>query len=104
VGRPYYTADLQQKCLQIHRTGVGFNGQPVLFNKRKARRPARPEHRDEYQGLVAALRNMGLKASVGAVQQAIRVLYPAGLGGGQDPNKVLLELFRHFHPDRQNGV
>lgn len=102
--RPFYTPDLQQKCLQIRKTGVGFRGQPVLFNKRRARPAVRSEHRADYQGLVTALKNMGLKVNTIAVEHAVRALYPAGLGDNQDPNEVLRDLFRHFHPDRQNGV
>jgi hypothetical protein len=49
--RPFYTPDLQHKCLQIHKTGVGFNGQSVLFNKRW-RRKARREPRNQYDGFV----------------------------------------------------
>jgi DNA-binding transcriptional MerR regulator len=30
MGRPYYPPDLQQKCLQIRKTGIGFNGQPGM--------------------------------------------------------------------------
>ena len=102
--RPFYPPDLQQKCLQIRKTGAGFNGQPVLFNKRQTRRPARGEHRAHYQGLVAALKSMGLKVNTRAVEHAVRALYPAGLDGSEDPSSVLRAMFRYFHPDRQNGV
>jgi hypothetical protein len=102
--RPFYPPDLQQKCLQIRRTGVGFNGRPVLFNKRRTRRPVRSEHGAEYNGLVAALKNMGLKVNASAVERAIRTLYPAGLDESQDPNEVLRDLFRHLHPDCHNDV
>lgn len=102
--RPFYPPDLQETCLRIRKTNVGFDGLPVLFNKRRARRAARSEHRADYQGLVAALKRMGLKVNTSAVEHAVRALYPAGLDESQDPNNVLRDLFRHFHPDRQNGV
>ena len=102
--RPYYTPDLQQKCLQIRKTGVGFNGQPVLFNKRRAHPVVRSEHRALYQDLVAALKSMGLKVNTRAVEHAARVLYPAGPDESEDPSSVLRTMFRYFHPDRQDGV
>lgn len=33
--RPYYSPALIQSCLDIRRTGVGANGQVVMFNRRK---------------------------------------------------------------------
>ena len=29
--RPFYTLDLQQKCIDIRKTGIGYNQQPVVF-------------------------------------------------------------------------
>lgn len=100
--RPFYPPDLQQKCLQIRRTRVGFNGLPVLFNRR--RRNSRPRSRSSarYDGLVAALTNMGLKVNADAVRQAVRVLYPAGPAESED--ELLRDLFQYFAKDCQNSV
>ena len=102
--RPFYPPDLQQKCLAIRQTRVGFNGLPVLFNKRRQSGKSRSVKRGQYDGLVAALKNMGLKVNGSAVRRAVQVLYPAGQEQDQDPNKVLVDLFQHFHPDRQRSV
>src|SRR6516164_6478828 len=32
--RPMYDRALQEKCLEIRATGIGANGQPVLFNRK----------------------------------------------------------------------
>src|SRR3974377_1539779 len=32
--RPMYDRKLQEKCLEIRETGIGMNGQPVLFNRK----------------------------------------------------------------------
>jgi len=98
--RPSYPPDLQQECLTIRKTRVGFNGLPVLFNRRRVR----PQSRSvgQYDGLVAALMNMGLKVSADAVRQAAHALYPAGSPESQD--EVLRNLFRHFTQDCQKSV
>jgi predicted DNA-binding transcriptional regulator AlpA len=100
----FYPSDLQEECLRIRKTGIGLHGRPVLFNKRRTRRPARTERRAEYHDLVVALRNMGLKVNAKAVGQAMRDLYPTGLNKSQPPGEVLRDLFRHLHQDRQNDV
>lgn len=32
--RPYYPTDLIERCLEVRQTGVGANGQVVMFNRR----------------------------------------------------------------------
>jgi len=102
--RPSYPCDLQEKCLAIRKTRVGFNGLPVLFNQRRPSSKARSEPVGQYEGLVAALKNMGLKVTAGAVKRAVEILYPAGQEPSQDPSEVLRSLFQHFHPDCQKDV
>ena len=100
--RPVYPRDLQQECLRIRRTGVGFNGLSVLFNRRRKKPKPRSRTGGQYNGLVAALTNMGLKVSANAVEHAIRVLYPAGPVESQD--EVLGDLFRYLTKDCQKSV
>jgi len=76
--RPFYPCDLQQKCLEIRKTGVRFNGLPVLFNKRRKSSKSRSMQAGQYDGLVAALKNIRLKVNANAVKRAVSVLYPAG--------------------------
>jgi len=102
--RPFYPADLQRKCLQIRKTGIGFNGRPVLFNRHRKRCTARRRNRGQYDEFVAALKYTGLTVNANAVGRAVRLLYPVGLEEGRDQNEVLRDLVRHFHQDRPNGV
>jgi hypothetical protein len=102
--RPFYPADLQQKCLQIRHTRVGFNGLPVLFNHRRKSSESRSAQGGQYGGLVAALKNMGLKVSASDVKHAVGALYPAGPVGSQSQDEVLRALFRHFTKDCQSRV
>jgi hypothetical protein len=30
--RPFYPSHLQQKCMDIHKTGIGLDGRPIFFN------------------------------------------------------------------------
>ena len=81
--RPVYDLESQQKCLDIRRTGVGANGAPVLFNRkrkavspkpRRGREPVSNEHAD----LIEALKGLGLAANSEAVGRALAELYPTG--------------------------
>jgi hypothetical protein len=102
--RPFYSCDLQEKCLAIRKTGVGFNGLPVLFNQRRPRGKAHQEPTRQYDGFVAALNNMGLKVTASNVKHAVQALYPAGLEPAHDPSEVLRNLFQYFRPECPRSV
>src|SRR4051794_33058385 len=62
TNRPMFDRNLQEKCLEIRRTGIGANGLPVLFN-RKPRRlsPAKqqrtmPPPKADHSDLVESLK------------------------------------------------
>ncbi len=101
--RPYYPPDLQQKCFEIRKTGVGANGQPVLFNRSRTKRVPRRIPAGKYDQFVAALKNMGLKRNAQAIEHALQTLYPSGWQD-TDPNRVLRDLARHFAPDCPRDV
>jgi predicted DNA-binding transcriptional regulator AlpA len=102
--RPSYPSDLQEKCLAIRKTRVGFNGQPVLFNRRRPSGRVRGGPGGQYDELAAALKNMGLKVSASAVRHAAQVLYPSGQAQGQDPSEMLRNLFKYFGSDCPKSV
>jgi hypothetical protein len=95
--RPVFDADLQHKCLDIRQTGIGHNGNPVLFN-RKRQRPAKPKARqerpvsEEQAELIEALKSLGLTVSGEEVQTALGRLYPDGYGE-IDRGEVVRRLF-----------
>ena len=99
--RPVFDADLQQKCLDIRQSGIGHNGNPVLFN-RKRRKPTQPKARQDQQPmteeqaeLVEALKSLGLTVSGEEVQAVVRELYPDGWKGideGEVVRRVFLRL------------
>jgi len=96
--RPFYDLDGQEQCLRVRSTGLGVNGQYVLFytprrkpqngsGKKKSKKPTR------YPNLVETLNLMGLEASDEQVEMALNELYPKGTDG-QDPGLVIREIFR----------
>ena len=96
--RPVFDADLQRKCLEIRQTGIGNNGQPVLFN-RKRRRPGQSKPRptpqpvtEEHGELVEALKSLGLTTTGQDVDAALRELYPTG-SAEIDQGEVVRQLF-----------
>ena len=97
--RPVFDADLQQKCLDIRQTGIGLNGNPVLFN-RKRRKPTslKPQQQpvsEEQAELVEALKSLGLTVGAEEVHQVVRELYPDGWKGidqGEVVRRVFLKL------------
>ncbi len=99
--RPVFDLDLQQKCLDIRRTGIGCNGQPVLFNRKRRKgtlpkpRPAQQPVSEEQAQMIESLRLLGLTANADDVQAALGELYPNGLAGadqGEAVRKVFLQL------------
>jgi hypothetical protein len=82
--RPFYPLDLQQICLQIRKTGVGFNGQAVLFNTPRNRSKPRDHSNPQIIQYVQALKGVGCITNAKKVRAAISVIYPNGLNGKQD--------------------
>lgn len=95
--RPVFDLDLQQKCLDIRRTGIGANGQPVLFN-RKNRQTASQQRKNkqttssEHQEIVEALKSLGLHTNGEAVDSALRELYPDGVMA-TDQGEIVRQVF-----------
>ncbi|OAI47808.1 hypothetical protein AYO44_08930, partial [Planctomycetaceae bacterium SCGC AG-212-F19] len=100
--RPMYDLELQKKCLEIRQTGIGANGQPVLFNRKpkKVGQP-RPQRRDEQEKkpdqaeLLGALKGLGLNTTAQAVTEALAHLFPSG-HSELDQADVVRKLFLHL--------
>ncbi len=103
--RPVFDLELQQKCIEIRQTGIGNNGQPVIFNRMRANRKPRtrqqpqlaaheqPVH-DDHSELVEAMKSLGLTATNETVGQALAELYAAGVPG--DKGEVIRRVFLHL--------
>jgi hypothetical protein len=99
--RPFYPLDIQQQCIEIRKTGIGHNGQPIVFYRRRKNKPVKPQKQfnADYKQLTDTLRKLGLKTTVSEVNNAINNLYPQGMPDSDD-GKIIRNLFRHF----QRGV
>ncbi len=101
--RPYYNHELIQRCLEIRSTGIGQNGEVVLFNrpqqKKTAKKPtvASASEPAEHRDLLDALVSLGLSATSQGVGAAVQAIYPQGTAGidhGEVIRKVFLQLQR----------
>ncbi|MHC4289237.1 MAG: helix-turn-helix transcriptional regulator [Planctomycetota bacterium] len=97
--RPCYTINLQNTCFQIRKTGIGYNGHPIIFNAKKKNRqkkspkPVTLQHHSEF---VEALGQIGLKVSPTEVRKAIEGLFPDCNEPPELNGKIINELHRHF--------
>jgi hypothetical protein len=96
--RPFYPLELQQKCEEIRNTGIGYNGQPILFNNplKDGSRKSQNRSDDKYQELANILRQMGLKVTLSKVKKAVKSVYPEGLTQLPVEDTVIRCLFRYF--------
>ena len=106
--RPFYNFELQQSCLEVRESNIGFNGQYILFysprkskqgnNSEKSSRKSKGQNSlmDEF---AETLGRMGLSIDAAKVGTAIEKLYPDGMEG-KDHGIIVRDLFRFF----KNGV
>lgn len=109
--RPFYTLDLQQKCLEIRKTGIGFNGKPVIFNTpRKIIKPNGCDNGwdskfNEFCGeLVEVLKQMGLKMTRDKVKNALQEIYHDGLERLVVDGELIRDLFGYFKSGCKKSV
>jgi hypothetical protein len=100
AGRPYYTEEQQRTIIEVRRRNCGIDGKPILFYAPRnsiptssPRRPSKPKQvNDQHAEIVDGIRALGLVANVAQVDQAIKELFPDGLGG-VDPGEVIRQVF-----------
>jgi len=96
--RPFYPLDLQQQCIRTRKTGIGHNGQPLVFySLRKDKSQCWP-HLD-YKQLTDILRQMGLNVKLNTVSNSVKDLYPKGLPSHTDEGTVIRDLFRYLRQE-----
>ena len=101
--RPLFDRQLIKTCLEIRRTGMGDNGQPVVFNRKRkngqSRRPKALDTFNDYTDLLAALKSLGLTTTSQAVEPCLRELYPEGWAEIDD-GEVVRQVFLHLQSKR----
>ena len=113
-GRPYYTAEQQQVCLEVRRRNCGIDGRPILFYAARHTAPApvirkkpkpKPSPSSQYSVILEGVRSLGLTMVTAAqVEAAIRQLFPGGTEG-VDPGEVIRSVFLSIkRQDRADNV
>lgn len=103
--RPYYTQELAQKCVEIRRTGIGQNGQVVLFNRKPKKssgkfKPTPPAAPQAHQEIVEAIKSLGLNVTADAVAGAIAKLFPGGIEKVEQA-EAIRKLFLFLQGDKK---
>lgn len=113
-GRPYYTAEQQQVCLEVRRRNCGIDGRPILFYAarntasvpviRKKPKP-KPSPGSKYSIIVEGVRSLGLAmVTTAQVEAAIRQVFSSGTEG-VDPGEVIRSVFLFIkRQDRADNV
>jgi hypothetical protein len=96
--RPYFTASMVEDNLRARDTGIGVNGEFVIFYERLPN-PVKPEtksSRANNASLIQAIKKGGLKDVTNEqVEAALAVCFPEGTSG-QDDSVILTKVFRHL--------
>ena len=96
--RPFYPLDLQQKCIDIRKTGIGCNGQIIIFYTSRQNKAGKSQNQSDrkYEELADTLRQMGLNVTCSKVKNAVKTLYPEKLAQHPVEGEVIRDLFRYF--------
>ncbi len=96
--RPFYPLDLQQECLYIRKTGIGYDGQPILFYNSRQNKCEKSQNQQErkYEDITDTLKKMGLAVSPSKVKNALETLYPDKLAQQSVEGAVIRDLFNYF--------
>lgn len=104
--RPFFDARLQRICYEVRETGIGCNGQFILFYSPRrtfttktqrscVEKTRKKEIPAEHQELVDTLTQMGMEVSGEQVSEVVQKIYPDGLDN-RDMGVVVREVFCHF--------
>ena len=102
--RPLYTAEMQQRNLDVRRTQRGINNEYVMFYERQkpsqversTRQTGRRADRNgQHNGLIHGLRSLGMDATGSQIEQAMAACFPDGFEGTNE-SEVLRTVYRHL--------
>lgn len=93
--RPYYTASMVEDIVRARETGVGVNGEYVLFYERLTTTP-RSTAKADHSSLLEGLRTLGLTSvTAEQIDAAVMACFPKG-AADQDESNLLRAVFRHL--------
>jgi hypothetical protein len=103
--RPIYVEELQRTCLEIRRRGLGFDGQPIIFNTKRhgpsqQSKPRKPPEQvppgGRHNPLLNSLRALGLTTiKEEQVEAAMKAVFPNG-ANGVEQGQIIRALFLHI--------
>ena len=98
--RPLYDNRLQELCRQVKSSGIGCNGQYVLFYTQRHAYTPKPKTRKtttkiNYAEITDALAQMGVKISENDIEKVLPELYPDGYDD-KEIGVIVRDLYRHF--------
>ena len=96
--RPYFTAAMVEDNLKARDTGIGVNGEYVLFYERlpSDQKPEAKLPKANSGSLLEGLASFGLKeVTKDQLEEALKACFPTGTNG-QDEVAVLRTVFRHL--------
>lgn len=96
--RPFYPLELQIRCLQTRRTGIGHNGRTILFYSKRKSTSKKPGNQSDklHTEISDILRQMGLNVSIDTIKTALKHIYPEGLPPDMEEGLIIRDLFRHL--------
>jgi len=93
--RPYYTASMVEDIIKARETGIGVNGEFVIFYERHLKTDDKKPKAD-HTTLLEGLASLGLTSvTTEQVEAALAVCFAKGTTG-QDEANVLRVVFRHL--------
>lgn len=101
--RPYFTASMVEDNLRARETGVGVNGEYVIFYERQTAttKPGAKKTKVDYAPLLEGVRRLGIAdVTTEQIAVALEACFPKGTGG-EDETDVLRAVFRHL---KRSGV
>lgn len=75
--RPVFDQEQVQKCVEVVRSRVGCNGEPILFNRKPVQEPSKKRAaavKGKHDDLIAALGSLGLSTTAEQISIAISTL------------------------------
>ncbi|MEI8197733.1 MAG: hypothetical protein WCI73_17705 [Phycisphaerae bacterium] len=103
--RPQYLLEAQQEILEVRTTGIGSNGEYVMFYERHAcgAVPAHQPRRERpspvavmHSEVLDGLQGLGMTGmKVADVEKALGLLFPGGIAG-KEATDLLPVVYRHF--------
>ena len=96
--RPVFDQTLTQQCVEVVRSRVGINGEPILFNRKPTQEPSKKRPASvkatKHGDLIAALASLGLTVTKEQVATALASI--PNTGSDLDEPALIKAVFLHL--------